>query len=74
MHVHEWRPLFDAEGGWLQNVAVQLQSEQELRRLHHQIHGMRLCMGGFEAAVGVDSQFISLDDGGLAAPSPPPGL
>ena len=64
--------MFDFEGGWLHSVVVQLESELELRHLHRLIHGMRVGVGGHEAAVEVDSQFISLDDGGARPPVHPP--
>ena len=63
INIHEWRPLFAVEAGWLHSVVAQLHSELELRHLHRLIHGMRVGVGGHEAAIEVGSQFISLEDG-----------
>ena len=66
--VREWRPIFDADGTWLQKILVQCADEQELRRLHRTVQGSRISFGGHEAAIELESLYVNLDEGGLAPP------
>ncbi len=69
----QWRPLFDAEGFWSQQVLIQFESEADLRRTHRAISGHRVTVGNIEAAVEMQSDFVNL---GVSHPgaAAPPGL
>ena len=61
--VREWKPLYDADGTWLQKVVVQFRDEQELRRAHRVLQGKRVSISGHEAAITVESKYIDLERG-----------
>ena len=58
--LREWRPIYDAEGSWTEKVLVQCTDEVELMRLHGTMHGKRINIGGYSAAVDVKSIFAEL--------------
>ncbi len=59
--IREWRPIFDVEGAWTEQVIVQCSDESELRRLHKAMHGKKVNIGGHSAAVRVQSDFVQMD-------------
>ena len=56
----EWKPLYNAEGGWMGKIVVQCNDEEELLRMHGHLQGKKVGIGGHMAAIRVQSDFLNL--------------
>ena len=50
--LREWRPLFNAEGAWTEQILVQVADESELRRMHASLQGKHVNVSHIRKKMG----------------------
>ena len=57
----EWKPLYAADGSWMEKILIQLSNETDLRQVHSTIQGKQINISGSRAAIAMRSDYIDLE-------------